>query len=929
MPRCPFAQWKPISGSSGAHVGGPFKIVHHTTEGSTASGAMQAFAANRSDPHFTVDRTQIYQHIDTNEGARALRNAPGGVQTNRDSAVQIELVGFAHLPKDPQALQNLARLCRWIEQVHDVPREWPAGFPRPAKNGKDPGGHLRDARLWDTRSGHYGHCHVPENTHWDPAYSAAEARFLMEAEFGPDGRLVAGVPPPVRAQAARGAQRAEPESTMPGHGIVEPKGMQDGPTRPARQSPARKPAAKRPPGDGATAAGALSGRPVQGHLLNVRADTLDFRDRMYVPTLIEVPSEIPLNEYLSHGVPLLDQGGEGACTGYALATVANYLLRKRRHRPDQQPVSARMLYDLARRYDEWPGEDYSGSSARGAMKGWNKHGVCSEDKYPSRSSSRAKPPRMDGERTEEAKRRPLGAYFRVNHKDLVAMHAAIAEVGVLFATATVHEGWEQVGPDGIIPFNDVSLGGHAFAIVAYDEHGFWLQNSWAGWGRGQLGRISYDDWLENGTDVWVARLGAPVTLSKPISFATAHATTSGLSAAYAYADLRSHIISVGNEGQLKAGGDYGSTRREVEAIFEEDIPRLLHGHEKKHLLLYAHGGLVDEEAAVQRVSEYRPALLAAGIYPLAFVWHSDYWTTVTNMLQDAVRRRRPEGFLDDAKDFLLDRLDDAIEPLARRLSGLASWREMKENALAASARGGAARLIVEHVVRLKALMPELEIHLLGHSAGAIFLAPVVQLLTGRGKIDGGPLAGQTGHGLTAATCTLWAPACTTELFKQTYLPAIASSRIERFAQYSLTDKAEQDDTCANIYRKSLLYLVSHAFEEVERIPGPGDRQGTPIMGMERAILGDAEIRALFERENADLVMAPNNQSDESMSASKARRHGDFDDDLPTVSSSFKRILGKQEQHVVDQRIADTSIVFAQSAHSLMNKRAVIEAQTSR
>lgn len=82
MARCPFSTWKPISGSSGPHVGGPFKIVHHTTEGGSAAGAMAAFARNRSDPHFTVDGTSIFQHIDTSEGARALRNDPGGVQTN-------------------------------------------------------------------------------------------------------------------------------------------------------------------------------------------------------------------------------------------------------------------------------------------------------------------------------------------------------------------------------------------------------------------------------------------------------------------------------------------------------------------------------------------------------------------------------------------------------------------------------------------------------------------------------------------------------------------------------------------------------------------------------------------------------------------------------------------------------------------------------
>ena len=39
MTQCPFATQKPISGGSGAFTDGPFKIVHHTTEGPTAKGA--------------------------------------------------------------------------------------------------------------------------------------------------------------------------------------------------------------------------------------------------------------------------------------------------------------------------------------------------------------------------------------------------------------------------------------------------------------------------------------------------------------------------------------------------------------------------------------------------------------------------------------------------------------------------------------------------------------------------------------------------------------------------------------------------------------------------------------------------------------------------------------------------------------------------
>ncbi len=76
---------------------------------------------------------------------------------------------------------------------------------------------------------------------------------------------------------------------------------------------------------------------------------------------------------------------------------------------------------------------------------------------------------------------------------------------------------------------------------------------------------------------------------------------------------------------------------------------------------------------MQRLAEYRPTLLASGVYPLAFIWRTDYWTTLTNILQDAVRRRRPEGILDAAKDFMLDRLDDALEPLARLLTGKLQW----------------------------------------------------------------------------------------------------------------------------------------------------------------------------------------------------------------------------------------------------------------
>lgn len=213
MAICPFAVQKPISGSSGSYTGGPFKIVHHTTEGGTAQGAFDAFRDHRSDPHFTVDATTIFQHIDTGEAARALRNLAGGVQTNRDSAVQIEVVGFAQTAKSKATLKNVARLCRWIEEQHGVPKVWPNGLPKPAVHGHDPGGHNRNRTNWDTKGGHYGHSHVPENTHWDPAYTAAEAAFVFafdaEESFTGDAEEFSSIPEHVDLEGV--------VSTMPDH----------------------------------------------------------------------------------------------------------------------------------------------------------------------------------------------------------------------------------------------------------------------------------------------------------------------------------------------------------------------------------------------------------------------------------------------------------------------------------------------------------------------------------------------------------------------------------------------------------------------------------------------------------------------------------------------------------------------------------------
>jgi hypothetical protein len=175
-----------------------------------------------------------------------------------------------------------------------------------------------------------------------------------------------------------------------------------------------------------------------GRRLDAFPDRIDLRDWYYRPSLTALP---PSLSNITNVPEILDQGEEGACTGFALAAVVQYLQKQRGlARPN---VSPRMLYEMARRYDEWPGESYDGSSARGAMKGWVAHGVCRRRTWP---DAQRGPTHLTPDVAEESRALPGGAYYRVQHRNVRDVHTALAEVGILFATLMVHEGWDD--PEG-------------------------------------------------------------------------------------------------------------------------------------------------------------------------------------------------------------------------------------------------------------------------------------------------------------------------------------------------------------------------------------------------------------------------------------------------------------------------------------------------
>ena len=608
----------------------------------------------------------------------------------------------------------------------------------------------------------------------------------------------------------------------------------------------------------------------------ITKDPLDLRDRMYEPSLTELPFQVDNRD----DVPkVLDQGKEGACTGFALAAVVNFLIRNRSNSEGLCPnlVSAKMLYEMAKRYDEWNGENYEGSSIRGAMKGWNRHGVCDESLWPHSGTGG----RLTSEVQIDALRRPLGAYYRVRHLHLNHMHAALNEAGILYASASVHEGWNQVDAKGKIPYRERKIGGHAFAVVGYDYHGFWIQNSWGKkWGADGFCHISYDDWLENGWDCWVARLGVPTSgwqaTEKP-TYARVTSLDYIPHESLVLADIQAHFVNLGNDGKLSGRGRYSTDIDDMKDIFRRSLPAITADWKRRRLLLYAHGGLNNEKASASRIASMKGILLKNEIYPVHFMWETGVFETVANIVEDAFRRKRFHGWSDTLKELFYDLLDEAIELAARPLGG-PLWREMKENAKRASDRGGGAQLVAQEIRSCQAQGNPLEVHLVGHSAGSILLSHLVPALLN--------------VGINVKTLTLFAPACTVDLFRAKilkYSKPAPGAGVGAITIFNLDDSTERNDSVGPIYCKSLLYLVSEAFER---------KKGTKLLGMDKFIERDQVIMTGLPNKKSSnhCTKIYSNNSTKVSLESASKTHGGFDDDEQTLNSMLRIIRGGNQLH---------------------------------
>ena len=291
------------------------------------------------------------------------------------------------------------------------------------------------------------------------------------------------------------------------------------PARVAQRKAAVSSSRRRPESVGTAPAFGVSEK--LGRKLDAVPDRVDVRDWFYQPPLAPLPDEL-IN---CDSVPeILDQGQR------------RRLHRLRAGRRRQLPAARRATSTAASARacsTRWRAATTSGPASttrarrRAArMKGWVRHGVCRRAPWP---DDEARKQSLSPDLAKEATKTPGGAFYRVMHRQVRDMHAALNEVGILYVTLMVHDGWDEPGPvteqrtatSTAATCANVELADHpaqgtrrtaatpsrSSATPRDGLHHPELVGT--GLGRGGFALLPYEDYLLHATDVWVAQLGVP------------------------------------------------------------------------------------------------------------------------------------------------------------------------------------------------------------------------------------------------------------------------------------------------------------------------------------------------------------------------------------------------------------------------------------
>lgn len=358
--------------------------------------------------------------------------------------------------------------------------------------------------------------------------------------------------------------------------------------------------------------------------------------------------------------------------------------------------------------------------------------------------------------------------------------------------------------------------------------------------------------------------------------------------------LRPHLVNL-SMGAFSSGGEWTTSRADVDAIFADHLPRALQAARTKgqplRLVFQAHGGLNDEATGLAIAQKSVAWWTANGVYPIYFTWETGLFETIGQLL----RRASGEG----ARDLADYTSDPVIQETVRLLQAPKIWGGMKLSAQLASSppttgqshqaqdgtEGGAYYVAQQLAAFCRANRDEVEVHAVGHSAGSIFHSWFI------------PCALELGVPVFRSL-HLMAPAVRVDLFKEKLAALVGPHQgIDELTLYTMKEDLEADDSCAKVYRKSLLYLIFHALEPQRK---------TPILGLEESLRADHELGRMFGLDGGSSraeVIWSRTPTRHGRSASMATSHGGFDDDPATMGSIARRILRRADHDAIVEYVA--------------------------
>lgn len=199
----------------------------------------------------------------------------------------------------------------------------------------------------------------------------------------------------------------------------------------------------------------------------------DKRSKKY-PVSTILPREQELKYTIWETGPIIDQGSEGACVGFGwtaetLAGPIRVDLRDIQHDVPRDPTSfAHHVYKEAQKIDQWPGEDYSGTSVLAGAKVMMKLGVLHEYRWAFNSS------------------------------DIIG---TLMAHGPVVLGVNWYSGMYRA-PDGKLSIFGNKVGGHCILAVGYNpssdkfdgKETIFLQNSWGNsWGINGIAEMTVED----------------------------------------------------------------------------------------------------------------------------------------------------------------------------------------------------------------------------------------------------------------------------------------------------------------------------------------------------------------------------------------------------------------------------------------------------